>query len=660
MIMGRPGSPPSPVSDVVIDDDVHDDLFDLTSEVPIQDQLRSPHLSADGDLEEDPEEVPLQERPSLRRSLSSSFQSPVPRSRGRLRRRPKSPVPVVRDSSPMPALNTDEESEVFTSSSDDSDDEPLSRKKRPVKLVPPRTFVPGFSVDSKHDDPDTSDSGDTDEEDAEADDEGEDEGEKEYKFTKTLPTKNLSVPPLKACGPRNVTKKSGETPEQCFWLCFPQEILTTLAAETNRYGDRLAQTPTKRGNDRSEWKPTDPTELRTFLSLIISMTVLRLPSLRLYWKSGTVGPITWPNFGRLMSRNRFEALFRCMHFSDNDLEPPYGSKDFDKLYKLGDVIEVLNRAWGHVWTLGTFVAIDEAMIGFQGRSYLVQYMPKKPVKWGFKLWVLACAHHGFCFMVMPYVGLRPGDSPSKDLGGSVVRGMCRDLDVGTVVVTDRFFSSPTLASDLLEQGLHLLSTIIPNRKFWPKELKLPSKAPRGSFDWLVCQSTGIRTLVWNDNSLVSMISTFGNPSTTYFCDRRGVKDKKTGKKKPVQVQIPTIIHLYNQYMGGVDLHDQIRGVYSVEDVVRTKFWYKKLFLGLLGISLTNAFLLWKNIRGPAVSSTHVEFMDRLIGSLSRRPVNSGPPSPNKVVLLFVITILTNHTHHTPTLPSQHTLSHVKF
>jgi hypothetical protein len=44
---------------------------------------------------------------------------------------------------------------------------------------------------------------------------------------------------------------------------------------------------------------------------------------------------------------------------------------------------------------------------------------------------------------------------------------------------------------------------------------------------------------------------------------------------------------YNQFMGGVDRCDQIRGTFSMdpEKALRTRFWYKKLFLGILGVAL---------------------------------------------------------------------------
>ena len=43
------------------------------------------------------------------------------------------------------------------------------------------------------------------------------------------------------------------------------------------------------------------------------------------------------------------------------------------------------------------VSIDEAMIPFKGRSSMKQYLPMKPVKRGFKVWVMADATNGYMY-----------------------------------------------------------------------------------------------------------------------------------------------------------------------------------------------------------------------------------------------------------------------
>lgn len=71
----------------------------------------------------------------------------------------------------------------------------------------------------------------------------------------------------------------------------------------------------------------------------------------------------------------------------------------------------------------------------------------------------------------------------------------------------------------------------------------------------------------------------------------------------LSVPQPDIIAHYNRFMGGVDLCDQLRGTYNMEKAYRTKFWYKKLFLGILGMAVTNAFILYKNYLPTQVTST---------------------------------------------------------
>ena len=59
-------------------------------------------------------------------------------------------------------------------------------------------------------------------------------------------------------------------------------------------------------------------------------------------------------------------------------------------------------------------AVDEAMVPYKGRSSLKQYMPKKPIKIGLKVWVWADSVTGYisCFQV--YIGKEK--SSEKGLG----------------------------------------------------------------------------------------------------------------------------------------------------------------------------------------------------------------------------------------------------
>ena len=97
-------------------------------------------------------------------------------------------------------------------------------------------------------------------------------------------------------------------------------------------------------------------------------------------------------------------------------------------------------------------------------------------------------------------------------------------------------------------------------------------------------------VAWNDSNIVNVISSIGDPQNMSLCKRRG-KDAD-GRDISVEVPRPQVVDLYNAYMGGVDHCDQLRATYPLEDIFRTQRWYKKLYLGLFGIALTNAYILW--------------------------------------------------------------------
>ena len=61
-------------------------------------------------------------------------------------------------------------------------------------------------------------------------------------------------------------------------------------------------------------------------------------------------------------------------------------------------------------------AIDEAMVPYKGRSTLKQYMPKKPVRRGLKVWMRADSANGYVSQFQVYVG--KDTSTEKGLGAS--------------------------------------------------------------------------------------------------------------------------------------------------------------------------------------------------------------------------------------------------
>jgi len=85
--------------------------------------------------------------------------------------------------------------------------------------------------------------------------------------------------------------------------------------------------------------------------------------------------------------------------------------------------------------------------------------------------------------------------------------------------------------------------------------------------WLA--SNGISATKWMDNKSVLMLSNYHNPLAVHDIERR-VK----GSKNKVKVSCPTVVHEYNQYMGGVDLIDQMKVTYQVDRRSKTSFTFE--------------------------------------------------------------------------------------
>ena len=66
------------------------------------------------------------------------------------------------------------------------------------------------------------------------------------------------------------------------------------------------------------------------------------------------------------------------------------------------------------------------MVPFKGRSTLKQYMPKKPLRRGFKVWMLADSHTGYVSSFEVYTG-KNGDTVETGLGASVVKTLCQPI-----------------------------------------------------------------------------------------------------------------------------------------------------------------------------------------------------------------------------------------
>jgi len=99
-------------------------------------------------------------------------------------------------------------------------------------------------------------------------------------------------------------------------------------------------------------------------------------------------------------------LTRCLHITNPAAYvSERNSPGYDKMGQVRWLVTDIRGAFRRAWKLDKFITFDEMMIRYKG-SYCParQYMPKKPQKWGIKVWCLADSVSKYVFNFDIYCG----------------------------------------------------------------------------------------------------------------------------------------------------------------------------------------------------------------------------------------------------------------
>ena len=129
-----------------------------------------------------------------------------------------------------------------------------------------------------------------------------------------------------------------------------------------------------------------------------------------------------------MPRQRFGSILRFLHFVDNNSAPPC-EEERDRLFKIRPVIEELRRHFQLNYILSREISIDETMVKFKGRKFFRQFLPSKPIRFGFKLFTLAESKSGYIWNFEVYTG-RKEEAEQNQTKNVVVRLMSPLEDKG--------------------------------------------------------------------------------------------------------------------------------------------------------------------------------------------------------------------------------------
>lgn len=384
-----------------------------------------------------------------------------------------------------------------------------------------------------------------------------------------------------------------QTPFEFFKYFFDDSLFQKIADESNLYSVQ---------KDPGKPAMLSVVDIKKYLGICIYMSLVHISNVRDYWSSN----LGFPQIKDTMSQKHFEFIRKNLHFNDNNKIVGREEPDHDRLHKLRPIVDALCSKFQSV-PLVESLSVDEQLCATKARHHLKQYLPAKPHKWGYKLYVL-CGSDGFSYNFEIYTGdennvkFRKAMEPDLGSSANIVVRLCRIIpsNQNYRVYFDNFYTSLPLLVYLGKRGIYSLGTVrrprIPNCRL-PVEAEL-KKEPRGTSHEFICDVDGVdvSSIAWLDNKPVTFLSTFRGKMPLAEVRRW---DRK--QKKYINIECPAIVPQYNAHMGGVDAMDSYIGRSKIR--MRSKKWYMRLFYHLLDLTLVNTWLIHKRVTSSRNTKT---------------------------------------------------------
>ena len=120
-------------------------------------------------------------------------------------------------------------------------------------------------------------------------------------------------------------------------------------------------------------------ELKQWIGIAMQMSVTKISDTRMHWSQYFFSD----KISSTMTRQRWEDIKPNLHLVDNST-----INKNDKIGKIRMLVNHLRQEFQKIPML-EFLSVDEQMVPFKGASSMKQYVPKKPHKRGYKIFILA-------------------------------------------------------------------------------------------------------------------------------------------------------------------------------------------------------------------------------------------------------------------------------
>lgn len=197
-------------------------------------------------------------------------------------------------------------------------------------------------------------------------------------------------------GPAGMAKELSQ-PKDLFYLFVEEEMINVIVQYTNVEIDIKKN---KYKTSKYTTTQTSANEIKALLGLLIQSAGLKsnhLPTRTLFDTLRSA-----KTYKACMSAERFDFLLRCMRFDDRNTRQE--RRESDRLAPIRNFWEQFIENCRKWYKPGSYITVDEQLVGFRGRCPFRMYIPNKPNKYGLKLVMMADSSTKYMCNAMPYMG----------------------------------------------------------------------------------------------------------------------------------------------------------------------------------------------------------------------------------------------------------------
>lgn len=330
----------------------------------------------------------------------------------------------------------------------------------------------------------------------------------------------------------------------------------------------------------SDWSLSQE-KLAAFIAILYARAAYGANNLKLSFLWNNIwGP---KFFSETMSRNNFTEILRFIRFDKKSQRSE--RLKADKFAMVSTIWNIFIENSQNCYKPGGNITIDEQLFPTKVRCRFTQYMPNKPDKFGIKFWLASDVDSKYVINAFPYLGKDENRPSSVQLSEYVVLKLIEPFTgSGRTVTTDNFFTSKSLAIQLLAKRTTLVGTIRSNKR----ELPLIAKQKK---DDMARFSSKIFT---SDNCTLTIYKSKPNKKVLLLSSKHKFVSIENNDKR-----LPETVSYYNKTKFGVDMTDQMARKFTTKS--KSCRWPLQVFFNILDLAGINAWILYKQTTGDNIS-----------------------------------------------------------